>query len=576
MRKPYILPFVSALCLLPISGLFAQEEPLELEWPRTYSWSDGAKLVLYQPQITAWEEYAKIESRLALAFHSPGEGNPALGTYRLTADSDTNLETRLVRLTNLQVSEGKFPQIPRGDVERVRRRVLEIVPTNAVVVSLDRIIANLERSQSALQEGRILPDPPKILVSSKSAILVIFDGKPIWAKVPENELQFGVNTNWDIFFRKKDGSYYLLNGDYWIKSPSLAGPWSAVGKLPKPFKKLPKNDDNWKEVRSQIPGSKVRSEKVPIVYVSEVPAELILTDGMASLEMVPGTRLLWVTNTESDLFLSNEDSRFYYLVSGRWFRSESLEGPWKFATPELPEDFKRIPRNHARSHVRASIPGTEETQEAVILGQIPQKATVERGELNVAVDYQGEPQFHAIEGTSLYYAVNTQNDVIRVGDMYYVCYQAVWFVSASAQGPWEIAENVPDEIYTIPPSSPVYNTTYVRVYDYTPTSVTFGYTSGYWGMYYGWGTMAYGTGWYYPPYYYYDPFYPYPYYYSYPVSYGCSAWYNPNTGTYGRGASVYGPYGGMGRAAAYNPHRNLRARRGRIRSLSGTRLGRGL
>ena len=32
-----------------------------------------------------------------------------------------------------------------------------------------------------------------------------------------------------------------------------------------------------------------------------------------------------------------------------------------------------------------------------------------------------------------------------------------------------------------------------------------------------------------------------------------SAWYNPATGMYARGASVYGPYGGYGRAAAYNP-----------------------
>ena len=44
------------------------------------------------------------------------------------------------------------------------------------------------------------------------------------------------------------------------------------------------------------------------------------------------------------------------------------------------------------------------------------------------------------------------------------------------------------------------------------------------------------------------------------MTYGVSAWYNPNTGTYGRGARAYGPYGGMGYGAAYNPASGTYAR----------------
>ena len=89
---------------------------------------------------------------------------------------------------------------------------------------------------------------------------------------------------------------------------------------------------------------------------------------------------------------------------------------------------------------------------------------------------------------------------------------------------------------------------------------TVGYTSGYGGVYVGWGVAVYGTGWYYPPYSYYGPYYPHPMYYGYPTSYGAAAWYNPNTGTYGRSAVAYGPYGGMGRSAAYNPQTGTYAR----------------
>ena len=39
-------------------------------------------------------------------------------------------------------------------------------------------------------------------------------------------------------------------------------------------------------------------------------------------------------------------------------------------------------------------------------------------------------------------------------------------------------------IYTIPPSSPVYYVTYVRIYGSTPDVVYIGYTPGYLGSYY--------------------------------------------------------------------------------------------
>ena len=38
------------------------------------------------------------------------------------------------------------------------------------------------------------------------------------------------------------------------------------------------------------------------------------------------------------------------------------------------------------------------------------------------------------------------------------------------------------------------------------------------------------------------------------------AWYNPYTGGYGRGAGVYGPYGGVGMGASYNPRTGTYAR----------------
>jgi hypothetical protein len=230
-----------------------------------------------------------------------------------------------------------------------------------------------------------------------------------------------------------------------------------------------------------------------------------------------------------------------------------LEDGWSPAMGDLPVDFARIPIDHARAGVRASVPGTPEASEAVMLAQVPHKAEVSRDSVTVEVTYDGgDPVFETIGGTGVAHATNTTFDVLRVGDLYYTCFQAIWFMSSTPNGPWVVADEVAPEIYTIPPSSPKYHVTYVHVYASTPSVVVVGHTAGYWGMYVSWGTVVYGTGYYYPPYVYYPVGYPFPVYYPYPYSYGVAAYYNPITATFGRGAAVYGPYGGYGWGAAYN------------------------
>jgi len=100
----------------------------------------------------------------------------------------------------------------------------------------------------------------------------------------------------------------------------------------------------------------------------------------------------------------------------------------------------------------------------------------------------------------------------------------VWFESEAPNGPWAVADSVPTkQIDAIPPSSPVYNTTYVQIYQATPTYVTVGYMPGYMWSFPYYGVPVYGTGYYYPPYY-------GAYYYPHPPTWGLHVGYNPWTG----------------------------------------------
>ena len=428
------------------------------------------------------------------------------------------------------------------------------IPDEDRVIALDRVLASLDKSQILPKNAEgVKADPPKIFYSQGPAVLVNLDGEPIWSPIRENDLKFAVNTNWDLFLHDPTKTYYLRNEKAWLKAATLEGPWGPAGKLPESFFKLPA-DDNWKDVKAALPGQKLAADKAPVVFVSTTPAELILVKGRPLYEPVAGTSLAWVSNTESDVFRAGGTGPVYYLVSGRWFSAADFKGPWKFATLTLPEDFRKVPLEHPRSRVLAAVPGTQQAAEAVLLAQVPQTARVNRKELKAPeVAYQGEPKFEPIEKTQVSHAVNTDKDIVKFGDLYYMCFQGVWFVSKSPTGPWEVTSSVPKEIYEIPVSSPVHNVTYVTVVedDSDDEWVTFAAVAAYTGVMIAWGCAVWGSGWYHPPYWGWGG--GYPHYYPHYPSYGYGASYNPWNGSYRRSATAYGPYGGAGVSSRYNP-----------------------
>jgi hypothetical protein len=527
-------------------------------WPRGYHLPSEAQVVIYQPQVSSWEGQKHMVALAAVSYVAKDEKKPAMGTLKIEADTSTSLEQRLVKFSTLKITEASFQTLSKDQTQEIVSEVEKTIPEEDRIIALDRVLAQVDKSLIIPKNvDGLKSDPPQIFLSRTPAILVGFDGDPIWSPIKDNDLKFAVNTNWDFFQYPPTNTYYLRNDATWLKATALGGPWTAAGTLPESFKKLPADDENWKEVVLNLPGKPIT--RVPKVDVTTTPAELILIDGEPKYVPVPGTGLLWVNNTESDLFRLGKDGPVYYLVAGRWFKAPNLNGNWTFTTPELPEDFKKISLEHPRSRVLASVPGTQQAAEAVLLAQVPQIAEVNRNETKAPeVVYQGEPQFKPIEGTQLQRAVNTDKEVIKAGDIYYMCYQGVWFMAVTPHGAWTVAASVPKEIYEIPASSPAHGVTYVTVLESSNDSVTYATAAGYTGLMIGWGCAVWGTGWYYPPYYWYGGYYPM--YYPYWRTYGLGAWYNPYTGVYGTAGRIYGPYGGAGFGARYNPSTGTYAR----------------
>ena len=562
MGLPAILPSPASARQSARGGGSQPSEPAgDRGWPRGYKTPGGAQIVLYQPQVASWENQRHMVAYAAASYLPADKKKAELGTLKVEADTEVALAERLVRFSVLKITETNFPTLAKEQTQELIDEVDKTIPPEDRFIALDRLLAQVDKSQIIPKNvPGIKGDPPRIFTSRTPAILLNVDGFPIWSPIKDNDLKFAVNTNWDLFLHGPTNTYYLRDGNAWLKAPGVSGQWIAAGALPESFAKLP-DDDNWKEVKASLPGKAV--EHVPMVYFSAEPAELILTDGAPKYVPVQGTGLLWVSNTESDLFRMGEGGPFYYLVAGRWFSAPDLNGSaWTFATPSLPEDFKKISLEHPRSRVLASVPGTSQAAEAVLLAQVPQVARVNRNEVTAPeVAYQGDPQYADISGTRLQRAVNTDKDIIKFGDAYYMCFQGVWFEAASPKGPWLLATKVPEEVYQIPADSPAHNVTYVTVEaddNDDDEWVTYAAYAGYTGMMVAWGCTVWGTGWYYPPYYWYGGYYPV--YYPYWRTYGYGSWYNPYTGVYGTAGRVYGPYGGAGFGARYNPSTGTYAR----------------
>jgi hypothetical protein len=555
--------FMLTFCILLAGTRLAFSDPLPADdpgWPRMLK-KNGKELTIYQPQIDSWPEYKNIHVRFAIAVKDVKSKKETFGVAELDAETVVDQTARVVAVLP-KTRELRFPNTSDKEAAALRKVVDDLKPFGqAMTVSLDRVLAYLDPAQQQLQPPVPLNlDPPKIFHSKKPAILVMILGEPqLQAVVKDSsELMFVANTNWDIFYDTGEKRYSLLNQESWLSSTDLInGPWTAAQSLPKGLSTLPA-DDNWAEVRKNIPGKP--DNNPPLVLVSQEPAELILTRGEPAYTPIPDTRLLRLSNTDSPVFLNSGDGNTYFLAAGRWFRAPSLDGPWISAGSDLPADFARIPDNDPSAFVKASVPGTTEAKDAVLLASVPVTTAVDVATpAKVEVSYNGQPSFQAIPSTTVQYATNTASAVFLVNNAYYLCQAGVWYTSPAPVGPWAYCLNVPAAIYAIPPSHPTHNVTYVTVQSSTPSTVIYSQTAGYSGEYVAAnGVLMFGAGMivgallndhsndY--------------YHYPVPYSYGGGARYSYAYGGYYRAARVYGPYGGVGYGAAYNPGTGTYAR----------------
>jgi hypothetical protein len=553
-----------AVCVPAMSQGTAPAPAAADAWPREIR-VDSGSVLLHQPQVNTWDGIA-LDFRAVVEVKAATSGKDTFGVVWATARTLIDRQDRMVTLQGLKFTRAKFPALPDNGTALLASLQKSVDATPPRPVSLDRLQASLTAAKDQLPAGVVVANtPPRIIVSNTPALLISIDGAPVVKAAGTSRFERVINTR--ALILKLRETWYLHVYDGWMSADRLDGPWTKA--------RAPLGADDVAQTLAKSgtvdlldggPDAKPKptlAAGAPAIYVSQVPAELIVFTGAPDFAPISQTTLLWATNAQGDVFVDTTDNSYYVLLSGRWYRGGGLNGPWAYvAHNALPPSFARIPPGSLAGVVLASVAGTPQAQEAVIASQIPQTATVPRqGGPKFAPTFDGAPVLRPIDGTPLSYVANTPAPIIRVdASTFYGVQAGVWFAASAVTGPWVVAAQVPEVIYTIPPSSPLHYVTYVRIYETTPTVVYTGYTPGYYGsVVTASGVVVYGTGYAYSP-------WVGSVYYPFPLTYGLGAYpvYNPAVGfafgfAFGAAyASWYHPaYYGMPCCGAYGASANV-------------------
>jgi hypothetical protein len=503
-RAILVLLFVGSVA----ASAFAQDSPVGTPppdpWPRGVDLGN-AQVLVYQPQINSWNGN-QLDFRAALAIKPNGAKAETFGVIFATARTQVDKVLRTVTFENLKISKIDFPTLPKRGAAYVAEMQTQFV-ASIRTISLDRLDSSLALSGIEPPTVAVESKPPRVIVSYSPAILVPIDRAPVLKAVADSQFQRVINSR-ALILQVPGQNFFIHVYDGWLTSNSISGPWAQSFDLPPGIDSVAQTLASSGAVDMLDGGPKASPKPslangVPAIYTSSVPAELIMFKGQPDFQPVVGTQLLWGSNTTSDVLIDITNNLYYVLISGRWFESAALTGPWTFVPNNaLPPDFARIPPQTPAGAVLPTVAGTPQAHEAAISNTIPQTATIPfKNGPTFTPNFDGPPHYLPIDGTSLSYVANSSEPVIQVApDIYFAVVAGVWFTSAQVTGPWIIAPSVPTAIYTIPPTSPLYYVTYVRIYEATPQYVYVGYTPGYFGTVISpYGTVVYGTGYAYSP-----------------------------------------------------------------------------
>lgn len=509
MPRAKTLPLLLALAaLLPAApATRAQDAPAAAAQRALWAFPKDMKVKgrtvrLFEPIVRSYDPATDaVALRFALEV-TDSIGRKGYGWVDADATAQVDLRSRLFRAEGVKASGAMLIGVAAPDTEAVEPNVGAELPAQMLL----RLELLLERPGAAPETPSLKLNSlaPRIHVRRTPAVLVQIDGEPVLEPVSTFPLTYVANSMSDLLHEAGTGRWFLLLDGRWLESKALEGPWKPLeGDLPVVLTQLhiehPRGHmRRWiagtPEYKSG--GAPDTSRPLPEVIVEKEPAELVLLEGDELFTMVaPGLKLQMVANTASDMLFHPRLGQFFLLIAGRWFVADDPLKEWKAQFGDLPEEFKAIPRSHRLAHVLACVPGTPEAAAAQALAALTEKAVVKRT-AQLDVRYEGKKMDVApLEGGAAEVVITTEDDVFRVGDVYYACGRGAWFSSADGKGRFNPVAALPEALRDLPASTGFLHDNACRPLGETDAGFVFSVSGGYSGVFPNRGAVVHGTGW---------------------------------------------------------------------------------
>ena len=277
------------------------------------------------------------------------------------------------------------------------------------------------------------------------------------------------DSNNDVY-RYGNSWYINYNGD-WYRASSYRGPWVFVGyrSVPRDVYTVPSQyRRTWRDYRDRHYAWRDNDR----VRYGNVRGGFMLRIGdryrgpnlgfyeMPNLIRVPGRGVYYVQDSDYDVY--RYGNYWYMNYNGDWYRSSSYRGPWVFVGyRSVPRDIYTVPTRyrHRWSDYRDQHYdwGTSSYGDNTSYGGGNAGASFT---LRIGDRYNGpelgfysEPRVVSVPGTrGVYYVRDSDNDIYRYGNSWYMNFNGDWYRAGSYNGPWLFVgyRSVPRDVYSVP------------------------------------------------------------------------------------------------------------------------------
>jgi hypothetical protein len=206
------------------------------------------------------------------------------------------------------------------------------------------------------------------------------------------------------------------------------------------------------------------SNKPPKVMFVTKPSMLVLIDGAPKLQRNPDWNLDVVVNSPFTI-IKNDDGQYYLYGAKHWYVAPAATGPYRYTNGQIPANLGKIEQeiiNKEQTTAASSNAGQNNNANQKAAPASDQSNTINNIVVSTVpaelIQSTGEPNFTAIQGTSLLYVNNSVNDIFmdENSQQYFVLISGRWYQAKRLnEDNWQYipADQLPPDFAKIPPGS---------------------------------------------------------------------------------------------------------------------------